>query len=37
MADQSITLETGASLSGRVLARIGAINLDSNAIVAPAP
>lgn len=37
MANQSITLETGASLDGRVLARIGAAALDSNTIVKPAP
>jgi hypothetical protein len=37
MADQGITLNTGASLNGRALARIGAVNLDSNAIVKPAP
>jgi len=37
MADQAITLNTGASLNGRALARIGAVNLDSNAIVKPAP
>ncbi len=37
MADQAITLETGASLTGRALARIGAVNLDTNAIVKPAP
>ncbi len=35
MADQAITLPTGASLGGRVLARIGWITLDSNAIVRP--
>jgi hypothetical protein len=37
MADQAITLTTGASLNGRALARIGAVNLDTNTIVAPAP
>jgi hypothetical protein len=36
MADQAITMNTGATLQGRVLARIGAINLDSNVIVVPA-
>jgi ice-binding like protein/Big-like domain-containing protein len=36
MADQAITLNTGASLNGRALARIGAVNLDSNAVVKPA-
>ena len=37
MADQAITLMTGASLTGRALARIGAVNLDTNAIVRPVP
>lgn len=36
MADQAITLNTGAQLNGRALARIAAINLDSNVIVKPA-
>ena len=35
MADQSITVNTGASVNGRVLARIGAVTLDTNAIAAP--
>jgi hypothetical protein len=35
MADQSITLETGASLEGRALARIGAVTMDANTIVRP--
>lgn len=35
MADQAITLPTGASLDGRALARIGGITLDANTIVAP--
>lgn len=35
MADQSITLNTGARLDGRALARIGAVTLDTNAIAAP--
>jgi len=35
MADQSITLTTGARLDGRALARNGAVTLDTNAIVAP--
>jgi hypothetical protein len=35
MADQSITLGTGARLDGRALARIGAVTLDTNAIAAP--
>jgi len=37
MADQAITLGTGASLTGRALARIAAVNLDGNAIVKPLP
>ena len=37
MADQAITLGTGAQLNGRALARIAAVNLDGNAIVMPAP
>lgn len=34
MANQSITLNTGARLDGRALARSGAVTLDTNAIVA---
>jgi hypothetical protein len=37
MADQSITLATGATLEGRALARIATITLDSNAISFPTP
>ena len=37
LADQSITLNTGATLDGRALARIGAVTLDTNTITAPAP
>jgi hypothetical protein len=37
MANQAITLDTGATLSGRALARIAAVALDSNVIVEPAP
>jgi Ice-binding-like/Bacterial Ig-like domain len=37
MADQAITLKTGATLNGRALARIAAVTLDSNVIVKPAP
>jgi hypothetical protein len=37
MADQSITMNTGASLEGRVLARIGAVTLSGNTIVKPTP
>lgn len=36
MADQAITLGTGASLNGRALARITAVSLDSNPITVPA-
>ena len=36
MADQSISLTTGATLNGRALARIGAVTLESNTIVKPA-
>jgi hypothetical protein len=35
MADQSITLNTGASLNGRALARIGAVTLAGNTVVTP--
>ncbi len=35
MADQSITLDTGAILEGRALARIGAVTLAGNAVVKP--
>lgn len=37
MADQSITLATGATLEGRALARIAAVTLGSNVITIPAP
>jgi hypothetical protein len=37
MADQAITLNTGAILEGRALARIAAVTLDSNLITIPAP
>ena len=37
LADQSISLNTGASLDGRALARIGAVTLLGNAIVRPTP
>lgn len=37
MADQSITMNTGATLEGRALARIAAVTLDSNVITLPAP
>lgn len=37
LADQSITLQTGATLDGRALARIAAVTLDSNIVTKPAP
>ncbi|HXI39612.1 MAG TPA: ice-binding family protein [Bryobacteraceae bacterium] len=36
MANQSITLTTGATLNGRALARIGGVSLQSNAVTKPA-
>ncbi len=35
LADQSITLQTGATLDGRVLARIAAVTLDTNLVTKP--
>ncbi len=35
MADQSVTLETGASLVGRAMTRIAAVTLDFNAVTNP--
>ena len=35
MADQAITLGTGATLNGRALARIAGVSLDANAIAMP--
>jgi hypothetical protein len=37
LANQSITLSTGASLNGRALARIGAVTLAGNAVSFPTP
>jgi len=37
MANESITLNTGATLEGRAVARIGAVALSGNTIVVPAP
>jgi ice-binding like protein/Big-like domain-containing protein len=37
MADQAITLGTGAALNGRALARIAGVSLDGNTIVMRAP
>ncbi len=37
MADQGIMLDTGATVNGRLLARIGAVTLDSSTIIKPAP
>lgn len=35
MANQTITMRTGATLQGRALARVGAVNLQSNVITTP--
>lgn len=35
LAGQSITLANGAALTGRALARVGAVTLDNNAVVMP--
>lgn len=36
LADQSISLQTNASIEGRLLARIGAVTMQSNTILVPA-
>lgn len=35
LADQAITMDTGATIDGRALARIAAVTLDSGTIVTP--
>ncbi|MBK8806754.1 MAG: DUF3494 domain-containing protein [Bacteroidales bacterium] len=35
MADQSISLNTGASIEGRLFARIAAVTLNSNTVTKP--
>lgn len=35
MADQSISMDTGATLNGRALARIGEVTLDGNTVTKP--
>jgi type VI secretion system secreted protein VgrG len=37
MAQASVTLDTGAALNGRALARTGAVTLDNNTMVNPGP
>jgi hypothetical protein len=37
MANQSVTLNTGANLNGRALARIGAVALSGSSVVMPTP
>jgi hypothetical protein len=35
LADQSISLQTGARVDGRLLARIGGVTLQENIVVVP--
>jgi len=35
MADQSISLNTGVNIQGRLLARIGAVTINASTVVAP--
>ena len=37
LADQAITLQTGATLNGRALARTAAVSMDTNTVVKPVP
>lgn len=37
LADQNISIASGATLERRALARIGAVTMDANTVVSPAP
>ena len=37
LADQSITVQTGARVDGRLLTRIGAVTLEGNVVIVPSP